>query len=173
MTFQQKSRGIMKNLVMMTAFAISIATVAVAQQPTAVKLSDGTIVSVAIAKEVDSSAVHQGDIVAIEAAQDVVVNNVTVIKKGASGTARVEEVNKKGGWGKSGGLRISINYVQAVDGTNVRLHADMNTGGGGPGMGSAMMGLSGGLHKGKDAKIPQGTLVNAYVDGNQSISVGQ
>jgi hypothetical protein len=162
----------MKNVAAMIAFT-AIATVALAQQSTTVKLSDGTIVPVTIVQDVVSSSVNQGDIVAIAAAQDVTVNNVTVIRRGASGTARVEEVSKKGGWGKSGGLRVSINYVQAVDGTNVRLHAEVTEGGGGPGMASTMLGLSGGFHHGKDAKIPQGTLVNAYVDGNQSMFADQ
>lgn len=51
------------------------------------------------------------------------LNNVVVIAKGTPATGQVSQAEKRGGWGKSGTLAFSIDYVKAVDGSNVRLRA--------------------------------------------------
>lgn len=135
------------------------------------KIQDGTVISVIFTDELSSEKNHPNDPVPCEVAEDVKVDNVVVIAKGTPATGQVSQAEKRGGWGKSGTLSFSIDYVKAVDGNNVRLRGSSAQGGKQFSPGAAVLGLSGGLKKGKAIEVKKGTTMNVYVDGNQDVTV--
>jgi len=144
----------------------------VAEQPKTVTLKKGTVIRVALAAPVTSENAKVNDIVPVKALDDVTVDGVVVIAKDATGTAHVSSVEKKGKWGKAGGIEVTVDFVKAVDGNNVGLtHAVVTQGGGGMSTGAMMMGLSGAFKKGKQAAIPANDAINGYVDADCAIAV--
>lgn len=135
-----------------------------------VKVLDGTIIHVVLTEPLSSAKNHQNDIVHFETADDIKVADTVVVPKGASVIGRISEAEPKKGWGHSGKLAFSVDYVKAVDGTNVRLRAS-STHGGQDSKGALMLGLSGAFIHGKDVNIPKGTAIDAYVDGDREITV--
>jgi hypothetical protein len=140
-------------------------------KPKTLKIQDGTIVRVIFTEEISSEKNHPGDAVPCEIAEDIKVDNIVVIAKGTRATGQVSQAEKRGGWGKSGTLAFSIDYVKAVDGNNVRLRGSSAQGGKQASAGAAVMGLSGGLKKGKPIVMQKGSSMNVYVDGNQEVAV--
>lgn len=135
------------------------------------KIQDGTVVRVVFSEELSSEKNHAGDAVPCEIAEDVKVDNIVVIAKGTPATGQVSQAEKRGGWGKSGTLAFSIDYVKAVDGSNVRLRGSSAQGGKQFSAGAAVMGLSGGFKKGKAIVMQKGSTMNIYVDGNHDVAV--
>jgi len=106
----------------------------------------------------------------LETADDVKVGNAIAIAKGAVATGHVLAAQRKGGWGKSGQLEFSVEYVKAVDGNNVRLRATSSQGGNQGAIRPAMvLGVGGLLIHGKDINVAKGTTMSAYVDGDRDI----
>ncbi|HLW97029.1 MAG TPA: hypothetical protein VKR82_00160 [Candidatus Acidoferrales bacterium] len=137
----------------------------------ALKIQDGIIVHVIFTEELSSEKNHPEDPVPCEIAEDVKVNGVVVIAKGTPAVGKVAQAEKRGGWGKSGTLAFSIDYVKAVDGNNVRLRGSSAQGGKEFSAGGAMMGLSGGFKKGKAIIMKKGSTMDVYVDGNHDVTV--
>ena len=135
------------------------------------KLQDGTVVHVVFTQELSSEKNHPEDPVPCEIAEDVKVGDVVVIAKGAPAVGKVSQAEKRGGWGKSGTLAFSIDYVKAVDGSNVRLRGGSAQGGKQFSAGAAVMGLSGGFKKGKAIVVNKGSTMDVYVDGNHDVAV--
>jgi hypothetical protein len=140
-------------------------------KPKTLKIQDGTIIRVTFTEELSSEKNHPGDSVPCEIAEDLKVGEVVAIAKGTPVTGQVSQAEKKGGWGKSGTLAFSIDYVKAIDGNNVRLRGSSAQGGKQFSAGAAVMGLSGGLKKGKPIVMPKGSTMNVYVDGNHDVTV--
>ncbi len=134
-----------------------------------VKIPDGTIVHVIFTEELSSEHNHPNDPVPGQVAEDVKVGDTVVIAKGTPVVGKVSQAEKRGGWGKSGTLAFSIDYVKAVDGDNVRLRGSSAQGGKQASAGAAMMGLSGGLKKGKPIVMPKGSTMDVYVDGDREV----
>lgn len=142
-----------------------------AQQDAAktLKIQDGTIVRVIFTQELSSEKNHPQDPVPCEIAEDLKVGDVIVIAKGTPVVGQVSQAERKGGWGKSGTLAYSIDYVKAVDGRNIRLRGGSAQGGKQFSAGGAMMGLSGAFKKGKAITVAKGSTMNVYVDGDHEI----
>ncbi len=137
----------------------------------ALKIQDGTIVRVIFTQELSSEKNHPQDPVPCEIAEDVRIGDAVIIAKGTPVTGQVSQAEKRGGWGKSGTLAFSIDYVKAVDGNNIRLRGGSAQGGKQFSAGGAMMGLSGGFKKGKAITVAKGSTMNVYVDGDHEISL--
>lgn len=149
-----------------------VSSALIAQQPKTVTLKKGTVIRVALAAPVTSESAKVNDLVPAKALDDVMVDGAVVIAKDAAGTAHVSSVEKKGKWGKAGGIEVTVDFIKAVDGNNVGLtHAVVAQGGGGMSTGAMMMGLSGALKKGKQATIPANEAINGYVDADCAIAV--
>lgn len=161
-----------KKTVLLTCCEIALVPgVLLAQQTKTLKIQDGTVIRVIFTQELSSEKNHPGDTVPCEIAEDIKVDNVVVIAKGTPATGQVSQAEKRGGWGKSGTLAFSIDYVKAVDGSNVRLRGSSAQGGKQFSAGAAVMGLSGGLKKGKAIVMQKGSTMNVYVDGNHEVAV--
>ena len=134
------------------------------------KIPDGTIVQVITTEPLSSNTNHSNDPVHFNAAEDVKVGDVVVIAKGAEGIGHVIAAEKNGRWGKSGVLDYSLDYIKAVDGTNVRLRANSSLGTPNKySAGAVMLSLSCAFKHGKKMKVAKGTKMSAYVDGDREI----
>ncbi len=134
------------------------------------KIPDGTIIRVALTEPLSSGTNHQNDQVHFAVAEDVTIGTVVVIAKGASAIGHVSEAEPKGKWGHAGKLAFSVDYAKAVDGSNIRLRAS-SAQGGQDSKGALMLGLSGAFKHGKEITIAKGTALDAYVDGDRSVTL--
>src|SRR5207245_1278135 len=107
---------------------------------------------------------------------DVRVNDVVVIARGATALATVTEAKHKGRMAKGGKLDVNIDHVRLVDDEQVALRAVKEAKGGGH-----TGAMTGGMvataivffpaapfflfMHGKDVTIPKGTEITAYVNG--------
>jgi len=135
-----------------------------------VKIPDGTIVSVTITDDLSSEKSHQNDPVHGKLAADIKVGEVVVLAKGAQVIGHVTEAEPKGRWGHSGSLAYSLDYAKAVDGSNVRLRASSSQGGE-QSKAALMLGLSGAFKHGKSIDVAKGASLNAYVDGDHTVTL--
>jgi hypothetical protein len=137
-----------------------------------VKIQDGTIVHVIMTAPLSSNTSHVNDPVHFEATEDVKVGDDVVVAKGAAGNGHVIAAEPNGRWGKGGVLDYSLDYIKAVDGTNIRLRA--NSSSGSPNhysAGALMLGLSGAFKHGKKIIVAKGTSMDAYIDGDREVHV--
>lgn len=86
-----------------------------------IKLSSGTVISLENSAEINSENLVVGQTIDFFVADDVKVNGVTVIRRGAPAKAQVTRVQKAKGLGKEGSVEVEVKTVKAVDGTDVRL----------------------------------------------------
>lgn len=139
----------------------------------AVTVPDGTEVTVRLLEAVSSETAQVEDAVLFEAVDDVVVDGVTVIARGARGKGTVLFAEKRKSFGRKGKLDFSIDVVEAVTGYNVRLRATRELRGrdmyGVAGVVTILTGPFGFFVKGKNIVVPAGTEYTIYIDGERSV----
>ena len=147
-------------------------------------LMDGTPVPMRLSETVSSADAHVGQTVPFEVTEDVVVQGVTVIAKGAPAIATVTTAEPKKRMGRGGKLDVNIDSVRLTDGTKVQLTATKNTKGGGHvgAMTGAMVAtgivffpaapLFLFMH-GKDITIPKGTPITSFVQGDTKLDMAR
>lgn len=150
--------------------AVPVLLFAQPPQSKVVKIPDGTIVSVKITEDLNSGKNHQNDPVHGKIADDIKVGGVVVIAKGASVIGHVTQAEPKGRWGHAGKLAYTLDYAKAVDGSNIRLRGSSSQGGQ-DSKGAMMLGLSGAFMHGKNIDVPKGTSLDAYVDGDHTVTI--
>lgn len=148
-----------------------------APAPLAFGLQDGTPVKLRINRNMSSADAKTGETVDFEVLEDIKIGDVIIIPKGGTALGTVTRGKPKGRLGKGGKLDINIDSVRAVSGDKIALRAvrskqGTNTTGA---MTGAMI-ASGILFfpvaplflflKGKEVKIPKGTEITAYVNGD-------
>lgn len=147
-------------------------------------LLDGTPIKLRLSQTVSSASAKAGDEIPFEVMDDIQVDGITVLKKGATAIATVTEAEAKRSMGRAGKLNMTISYARLVDGEKVSLRAvSNNTGGGHTGaMAGAMVATSlivwpaapfFLLMKGKDITIPQGTEISAFIDGDTRLDMSK
>ena len=80
-----------------------------------------TLIWVEFIDPVSSESAQVGSIARFKVAEDVWVNNYLVFPKGALGKVRVEEIVKAKKFARNGKLVLSIEYLEAIDGTRVQV----------------------------------------------------
>ena len=172
------------------ASPVAPATVAGKRAPSAadttgpVSVADGTTVHLKLASALTSATAQIGDRPRFHALEDVKVGGVTVIAKGATAEGRVTDVRKAGALGRGGRLRVTIEFVRAVDDSVVRVRLDRTESGQartGAAVTSVAVDASTGargaarsaagtlMAKGKEAAIPSNTEFTAFVDGAHEV----
>lgn len=143
-------------------------------------LEDGTPIKLVLSENLSSASAHTGDLVAFETVEDVKVQGVVVIPRGSNAWATITDAQHKRRLGRAGHLDLNIDKVRLADGEKVLLRAI--AGGSGGGHQGAMIGAMvatsivsfGGsalflLMHGKDMKIPEGTQITAFIQGDVTL----
>lgn len=140
-------------------------------------LADGTPVRLRLTRNVSSGEARTGDTVDFEVLEDVVVNDVTVIKRGSPAIATVTDALAKRRMGRAGRLDVAIDHVRLTNGEKVALRG-IKEGRGGSNAGKVTTGVVVTslvfwpaaplflLAHGKDITIPKGTEITAYTNGD-------
>ena len=147
-------------------------------------LLDGTPVKLRIGRNVSSADAKVGEHVDFEVLEEVQVQGVVVVAKGATASATVTNAQPKRRMGREGKLDMTLDYVRLVDNEKAALTA--TAGGKGGGHTGAMVGamaataiftLGGSalflLMHGKDITIPKGTETTAYINGDLPLEMAK
>lgn len=158
----------------------STATAVPQQPPPPHTLLDGTPIKLRLSQTISSADAKVGQEVPFEVVEEVKVDEVAVLTKGATAIGTVTAAEPKRRMGRGGKLNISISYARLADKEKAALRATKDTQGGGH------VGVMTGaivataivffpaaplflfMH-GKDITIPQGTEITAFVDGDMHL----
>lgn len=150
--------------------------------PLEVVLRDGTPVRLRLARTLSSAHANSGDEIDFDVMDDITITGKTIIPRFTKAIGVITEAEHKKWAGRGGKLNFALGYLRLEDGTKVALRAESdNRGGGHVGAMTAGMvatvaltvGFSAPLFlfvHGKDALVPQGTELTAYVDGDTRIN---
>jgi hypothetical protein len=143
---------------------------------------DGTPIKLRISQTISSADAKVGQEVPFEVIEDVKVDDIVVLPKGATAIGNVTDANPKRSMGRAGKLDISISYARLSDQEKVALRATKDVKGGGHvgAMTGAMVATSIVFFPaaplflfmhGKDITIPQGTEITAFVQGDMHLDM--
>lgn len=140
-------------------------------------LLDGTPVKLRLQRTISSADAHVGDSVDFDVLEEVKVDKIVVIPKGAIALATVTAAEPKKRMGRGGKLDVNIDSVRLADNEKAALRA--TEGGKAGGHVGAMTGamVATGIvffpaaplflfMHGKDITIPKGTEITAYINGD-------
>jgi len=126
-----------------------------------VVLLDSTAVRMKITKAISSADAHVDDEISFEVSEDVIVDGLLIIPKGALAVGVVNEADPKKALGRGGKLSVLIRSVRLADNGQAVLRS------GGEGKGSSSTaGLVIPVMHGKDITFPKGMDFIGYVNGN-------
>jgi hypothetical protein len=139
-------------------------------------------VKLRLSQTISSAEAKVGQEIPFEVVEDISVDQVVVLPKGATAIANVTTAQTKKSMGRGGKLDISISYARLKDNEKVALRASQeNKGGGHVGaMTGAMVATAIVFFpaaplflfiKGKDITIPQGTEITAFVEGDMHLDM--
>lgn len=99
-----------------------VANIAFTQTPemSEVTLFQDTLVRIKMVTPLDTRQNREGDAFTFEASEDVYVNGVLVIAKGAVGEGKVLKVQQARNFGRDAKMELSFDTLQAFDGTEVQ-----------------------------------------------------
>jgi hypothetical protein len=129
-----------------------------AKNATGFTLLNGTPIRLKLNKSISSSSAHVSDPVELEVVEEIAVDGVPVILKGASAMGVVTEAEPKKRMGRGGKLGLSITAVRLSNNEKASVRSYQES----TGSNSAASPLA----SGKDVVYTQGTEFTAYVDGD-------
>ena len=129
--------------------------------PTDFILHNGTPIHLKLGKTISSATAHVGDVVDLHLAEEVIVDGLSVIPKGAAAAGLVTEAEPKKRLGHSGKLAFSINFVHLKDDEKAAVRFFHESSGSNNSAGAILP-----LASGKDVVFTQGAEFTAYVDGD-------
>lgn len=152
------------------------------QPPPPDTLLDGTPVKLRLSETISSANTKVGQEIPFEVVEEISVDHVVVLPKGATAIATVTETEHKKSMGRAGKLNIAISYARLKDQEKVALRATQeNKGGGHVGaMTGAIVATSIVFFPaaplflfihGKDITIPAGTEITAFVEGDMHLNM--
>jgi hypothetical protein len=140
-----------------------------------VTIPDGTEFTVITTEEISSKTASEGDPISFKVAEDVKINEQTVIAKDALVKGVVTTAKKAGMMGRGGNLGIRVDSTTTVDGQKIKLRSSKGKEGEDKtGTTVALVivfGPLGFLKHGKNAKIKEGTNIKVYTDEEKKIAV--
>jgi hypothetical protein len=145
-------------------------------------LLDGTPVKLRLSNTISSADAKVGQEIPFEVVEEIKVDDVVVLPKGATAIGTVTECNAKKSMGRAGKLNMNISYARLADQEKVALRATQDNKGGGHvgAMTGAIVATSIVFFpaaplflfiKGKDITIPQGTEITAFVEGDMHLDM--
>jgi hypothetical protein len=140
-----------------------------------VKLQEGTSIRLTLKEELNSKKASVGDPVEMEVSEDVEIDGYVVIKAGTHVKGEVTQNSKAKMLGKQGTLDFIVTFTSSVDNQNIRLRSTRKFEGKNKSAGMAVaaaFALPALFIKGKEAVIPKGTQLSAFVDNSYTIQIG-
>jgi hypothetical protein len=143
--------------------------------PAKLTIPDGTVLHLVLMDDLQGKNLKAGDQVHFRVREDLLIEHQVLVHTGSIAIGHITLVNKNGFVGKSGKINIHIDFVNAVNSTQIRLRGDPGIPGGNQravtAAATAYYGPAALFIRGWDAKIPVGTMLNAFVDGDQTVSL--
>ncbi len=154
------------------------------QAPQPHVLLDGTPVKLRLSQTITSADAKVGQEIPFDVVEDVKVDDVVVLPKGATAIGTVTEAEHKKSMGRAGKLNMTISYARLADHEKAALRAVKDAKGGGHvgAMTGAMVATSIVFFPaaplflfihGKDITIPQGTEITAFVEGDMHLDMAR
>jgi hypothetical protein len=142
-------------------------------------LQDGTPVKLQLSRALSSADAKAGQEISFEVVDDIDIDGITVLHRGASAIGVVTEAETKKRMGRAGKLNFNIAYVPLADNEKAALRAVNNSKGDShvAGMTSLMVSMPMVaapfllLMKGGDSSIPKGTEITAFIDGDMHLDL--
>ena len=133
----------------------------------AARLPEGTDVRLQVTEKVSSATATEGQRFNLVLDEDIQVNGVVVVHRGAKAVGTVVSSHKRGHMGKAGDLNVLVNYLIVGD-QRIPLRASSGREGDGR-VGSTVVltvlfGPLGLLKRGKDVELNPGVVLTAQVD---------
>jgi hypothetical protein len=142
----------------------------------AITIPDGTPVHLYLMDDLNSRKAKAGDAIRLKVREGILVGGVDVIATNSPVIGHVVVVGRSGFVGHSGKLGLSVDYAVATDGAKIPLRGEATLKGGSNGAvtaaATAWYGPAALLIRGWEADIHKGTMLNAYVNGDQTITLG-
>ena len=145
-----------------------------------VTLPKDSVIKVEFTKELGNKISKVGDEVGFKAADNLYVNDVLVLPKGATGVGKVKKVVHPGMFGKDGRVDVDFMFINGVDGTHIpvfvgelaKQQAKSYAGAAGAAIGGMIIlgpvGVIGGAFvKGSSVVIPEGSVT--YVQTSEDV----
>jgi hypothetical protein len=144
-------------------------------------LRDGTPVRLRLTRTLSSGQATVGDKIDFDVLDDVRVGGTVVVPRGTKAIGSITQAEPKKRMGRAGKLNFMLEQVRLSDDTKVTLRATRETSGGGH-VGAMTAGIVAAsifiwpaaplflMMHGKDAVIPEGTEITAYVDGDVQLN---
>jgi len=132
-----------------------------------VLLADGTPIHLVLMDDLQGKELRLKQTVHFKVREDLVVGSKLIVKTGTEAIGHIESISKSGLLGKSGRLVLQFDYVATVSGGRLLLRGGAGVSGG---KGGALTWESA-LWYGPNANLPVGTILNAYVNQDQRITV--
>lgn len=129
-----------------------------------VVLLDSTPVHMKLGRELSSATAQVGDEVNLEVDEDVVIDGLLIIPKGANALGVVNEAEPKKALGRGGKLSILVRSVRLANNDQ----AVLRSGGEAKGA-SSSAGVVIPVMRGKDVIFPKGMEITAYVNGDNRL----
>jgi hypothetical protein len=127
-------------------------------------LPNGTAIQLMLGKTITSANAHVGDVVELKVVEEVVVEGLSVIPRGATAIGIITDAEPKKRLGRGGKLGLSINFVRLSDNEKAAVRSFQEGTGSNTSAGAALP-----LASGKDVAFAQGTEFTAYVDGDMHL----
>ena len=132
-----------------------------------VLLADGTPIHLVLMDDLQGKELRLKQTVHFKVREDLVVGSKLIVKTGTEAIGHIDSISKSGLLGKSGRLVLQFDYVATVSGAKLLLRGGAGVSGG---KGGALTWESA-LWYGPNANLPVGTVINAYVNQDQRITV--
>ncbi|MDP3786463.1 MAG: hypothetical protein Q8R05_02810 [Candidatus Omnitrophota bacterium] len=143
--------------------------------PDSMKVKNGTPVILRLTEDVSSKTKNMNESVAMQVAKDVIIDGKTVVKAGTPAMGTVSWAEKAGMLGKEGKIQITADSTKSVDGQRIPLRASVTSMGKSETVMSVIMSILCCilflLVPGKEASLPIGTEIKAYIDQDLTVEV--
>ena len=145
------------------------------------RLPDGTRIPVRVVEQLSSGTLKDNDIVNFAVVEDVIVDGAVVIKQGTPVRGTIVDAQAKRRMGRAGKLQYTVNETKAVDRSVIRLRAVQQKQGDSNVTSTAVTTAAVAvfvpvaapfflLRKGHDIVVPEGTRIDAFVDGDHAVA---
>jgi hypothetical protein len=130
-------------------------------------LTDGMPIYLYLMDDIDSKTDKVGDVIHFKVRKGIEIGGIVVIAMDSPVVGRIVAIGRNHLMGHSGGIALSIDSAVALNGAKISLRGGANVKGGGRGATT----LESAAWLGPVAYLHKGTMLNAYINGSQPVSL--